>query len=322
MNIVFYLLSLFILIGTTLLYLKGARHFNITDTPNSRTSHNYVALRGAGIIFPVSVFLYAVFFEIPGPLVLIALVLISTLSMMADVTVISLKARLIGHIVAIALLYSHTGLWDIPWYFLILAYFATLAWINAYNFMDGINGITAFYSTVTLATFFWLNHEKGFISMQLIVMLFLSLLVFSFFNVRERAVAFAGDVGSVSMGFILAWFMIALMQHTHRLEYILLFSVYGVDSALTIFYRLRKGENIFEAHRTHLYQFLSNELQWSHLKVSSMYALIQAGVNVITIVLFKLEKMSLTLASVFLILQTVVYLFFRFRVRKKIEVAG
>lgn len=322
MNIVFYLLSLFILIGITLLYFRGARHFNIIDTPNSRSSHSYVALRGVGIIFPVSVFLYAVFFEIPGPWVLIALVLISALSMMADIMVISLKARLFGHIVAIALLYFHTGLWGIPWYFLILAYFATLAWINAFNFMDGINGITAFYSAVTLATFFWLNHEKGFIPMPLIVLLFLSLVIFSFFNVRKQAVSFAGDVGSVSMAFILGWFMIALMQSTHRLEYILLFSVYGVDSALTIFYRLRKGENIFEAHRTHLYQFLCNELRWSHLKVSSIYALIQAGVNVLTIGLFKMEWMSLTLASVFLIVQAIVYLFLRYRVRKKIHAMG
>ena len=322
MEIILYFLSFLILVVVLFSYLRLARYFKVLDIPNARSSHDYIVIRGGGIIFPVAVLLYAVAFEMPGVWLLVALLLISILSFMSDVQIGSFKMMLLGHVVAVGLLFWQTGLWEMPWYAFVIGYLATLAWINAFNFMDGINGITSFYSIVALLTFWWLNLEVAFLPAPPIVLLLLALLVFSFFNVRKRAIAFAGDVGSISMAFLLAWFMIALMQTTGRVEYILLFSVYGIDSAITILYRLKRGENIFEAHRSHLYQYLCNELQWPHLRVSAIYAITQAVLNGLTITLIRQEWMSWPVFSAFLFMQVLIYLVVRHRVSKWIEVAG
>src|SRR5690606_8202141 len=102
---------------------------------------------------------------------------------------------------------------------------------------------------------------------------------------RTRAFTFAGDVGSVTMAFLLAWFMISLIFKTGHIEYILFFAVYGLDSAFTIFFRLLRHENILVAHRTHLFQYLSNELKWPHLLVSAIFSILQLIINSLTIFL-------------------------------------
>jgi UDP-N-acetylmuramyl pentapeptide phosphotransferase/UDP-N-acetylglucosamine-1-phosphate transferase len=159
----------------------------------------------------------------------------------------------------------------------------------------------------------------GFVPQPLIVMLILSVLVFSFFNARKRAKTFAGDVGSVSLAFLLAWFMIALMMQTGRIEYILFFVVYGIDSVVTILYRMKHRENIFVAHRTHLYQYLSNELRWPHVKVSGIYALVQLGINILTLWLFSAGLMTLPVFVVYLLVLGGVYVIVRERILRKIQ---
>src|SRR5690606_6410937 len=92
----------------------------------------------------------------------------------------------------------------------------------------------------------------------------------------QRAKCFAGDVGSVSMCFILLFAVLGLIFATGNPIYMLFFAVYGVDSVLTIIHRLMKRENIFEAHRSHLYQYLANEANGNRLVISTMYGLLQA----------------------------------------------
>jgi UDP-N-acetylmuramyl pentapeptide phosphotransferase/UDP-N-acetylglucosamine-1-phosphate transferase len=104
----------------------------------------------------------------------------------------------------------------------------------------------------------------------------LALLVFNFFNFRTRVKCFAGDVGAVSIAFIIVFLLGKLMLQTGDLTYILLLAVYGVDSVLTIIHRLILRENIFEAHRKHAYQLMANELKIPHVAVSAFYMLMQA----------------------------------------------
>jgi len=75
--------------------------------------------------------------------------------------------------------------------------------INAYNFMDGINGITGGYSLSVLLPLIYLNTTDNFISQDYLYVVGMSLLVFCFFNFRKKAKCFAGDVGSISIAFIL-----------------------------------------------------------------------------------------------------------------------
>ena len=117
--------------------------------------------------------------------------------------------------------------------------------INAYNFMDGINGITGGYSLVILAALAYINKEVvTFVEADFIYTVICSVLVFCFFNFRKRAKCFAGDVGSVSIAFILLFLIGRLIIGTGDFSWIVLLSVYGVDSVLTIIHRLMLHENI------------------------------------------------------------------------------
>src|SRR5690606_26011636 len=147
--------------------------------------------------------------------------------------------------------------------------------INAYNFMDGINGITASYSISVGALLMIINQKEAFIDQDLLAYTLIGVLVFSFFNFRTKAKCFAGDVGSVAIAYILLFALGALILKTGNLIYLLLLSVYGIDTIWTIFRRIYLRENIFEAHRSHLYQFLGNEVGVNKLLVSFLYGVIQ-----------------------------------------------
>jgi UDP-N-acetylmuramyl pentapeptide phosphotransferase/UDP-N-acetylglucosamine-1-phosphate transferase len=216
------------------------------------------------------------------------------------------------------LLFVQLGFTGLPWYYMIPFLVACLGWINGFNFMDGINAITALYSLVALGTFLYLDIIFNFISVDLITVLIIALAIFTFFNARTHARAFAGDVGSVSMAYLLTFFMVVLIWHTKRFEYALFFAVYAVDIVFTISYRLTRGENIFIAHRSHLYQWLSNELGWHHVLVSALFALVQLAVNILTIALINKGMMNW---MVFLVICTVLmllYLGVRWSIWKKI----
>lgn len=85
------------------------------------------------------------------------------------------------------------------------------------------------------------------------------------------------------MAFIVLFILGSLIIATHNLIYILFLAVYGVDAVLTIIHRMIKKENIFKAHRTHLYQYLANEAKMNKLFVSFLYGVIQLTVGSITI---------------------------------------
>ncbi|MDD4761997.1 MAG: UDP-GlcNAc--UDP-phosphate GlcNAc-1-phosphate transferase, partial [Candidatus Pacebacteria bacterium] len=166
-----------------------------------------------------------------------------------------------------------------PWYFSVIALILSTGIINAYNFMDGINGITGGYSLVSMASFWYVNNFITlFIDNDLIYVVSLSLVIFNYFNFRKRAKCFAGDVGSVSIAFIIVFILGKLIVKTNDFTYIIILLIYGVDTILTIVHRLILKENIFVAHRKHLYQIMSNELHIPHIYVSIAYMLVQAAV--------------------------------------------
>jgi UDP-N-acetylmuramyl pentapeptide phosphotransferase/UDP-N-acetylglucosamine-1-phosphate transferase len=148
--------------------------------------------------------------------------------------------------------------------------------MNAYNFMDGINGMTGLYSLVILAALQYVNYKLvPFTKPDFIYFPMLACTVFLFFNFRKRAKCFAGDVGSLGISFWIVTLLLQLMLASNSCIWILFLAVYGVDTVCTILHRIYLKQNIFEAHRLHFYQILSNEKRISHLKVSSLYALIQ-----------------------------------------------
>lgn len=273
----YYVIILVLLFLAELFYFKVADKFNIIDKPNERSSHSRITLRGGGIIFYFGALAYFLTNHWEYPWFILALTLITFISFVDDIRSISQGLRLMLHFTAMALMFYQWGLFTLPWWWIIVALIVCTGIINAYNFMDGINGITGGYSLVILGALAYINAEiTQFVEPALIYTVLCSVLVFCFFNFRKKAKCFAGDVGSVSIAFILLFLIGKLILKTEDFSWIILLAVYGVDSVLTIVHRLMLHENIGLPHRKHMYQLMANELKIPHVVVSLVYMLTQA----------------------------------------------
>ncbi|WP_313420127.1 UDP-GlcNAc--UDP-phosphate GlcNAc-1-phosphate transferase [Sphingobacterium multivorum] len=280
-----YILVLVILFLLEILYFRIADHFNIIDKPNERSSHTNITLRGGGIIFYLGVLIYFVLSGFQYPWFFIGLTLMTVVSFMDDIYTLSNRIRLCIHFVSVVLMAAQLELFSMPWYFLLIMFIVVVGVINAYNFMDGINGITVCYSLAVSTLLIMVNRDLNFVDNDLLIFTVLSLLVFAFFNFRTRAKCFAGDVGSVAIAFILLFVIGLLIFKTQNFIYILFLVVYGIDTVWTILRRLYLKENIFDAHRSHLYQFLGNEAGYDKLIISFSYGLIQLFIGILVIYL-------------------------------------
>jgi len=264
------------------LYFRIARSYEIVDKPNKRSSHLEPTLRGGGIIFPIlCIVMNLILFALDRGSVslwfLFGLLLIGGISFWDDVKTLSPMIRVLFHIAAVMLMFWQTGLLELHMLTIVIGFVLVIGSINAYNFMDGINGITTLYSLVAVGTLHFLMPEMN------LEFVLVALLIFAFYNIRKKAVCFSGDVGSVSLAYIIAFCIAKLIVDTQNVKWILLLGVYGIDSVVTILYRLNRNENIFKPHRTHLYQYLANEKGLSHVGVSTIYALAQLALNVVVI---------------------------------------
>ena len=273
----YYIIVLVLLFVAELFYFKIANKFNIIDKPNERSSHTKVTLRGGGIIFYFGALAYFLSNQWEYPWFMLALTLITFISFVVDIRSTSQGLRLVFHFAAMVLMFYQWGLFSLSWWWIIIALIVCTGIINAYNFMDGINGITGGYSLVILSALAYINAEIAtFVEPALINTVLCSVLVFCFFNFRKKAKCFAGDVGSVSIAFILLFLIGKLIIKAEDFSWIILLSVYGVDSVLTIIHRLMLHENIGLPHRKHMYQLMANELKIPHVGVSLIYMGAQA----------------------------------------------
>lgn len=274
-------LSIFLLlILLELAYFRIADRFNIIDKPNMRSSHKTIVLRGGGIIFLFGIWLYAAFFGMNYLWFILGLSLIGLISFIDDIRSLPDSVRLVAQFAAMFLMFYQFDIlnWH-DWWMVIVALIVCVGIINAYNFMDGINGITGGYSIAVLLPMIYLNTSASFISQDYLYVVGLSLLVFCFFNFRKKAKCFAGDVGSISMAFILLFALGKLIIQTGDLSYLTFLAVYGADAVLTICHRIQLRENLGEAHRKHAYQLMANELKMPHILVSTVYMLLQLAIS-------------------------------------------
>ena len=283
MNSILIYSSIFVLlIVLELLYFRIARRFNISDTPNVRSSHNSVVLSGGGIIFLLGTWLWSAFFGFQYPWFLIGLTIVCGVSFGDDIRSLPDSVRLIAQFAAMLLMFADFGMlsWSNAWLVLI-GLILCVGIINAYNFMDGINGMTGGYSLAVLASLIILNRSVAFIEMSYLIVAVIACLVFCFFNFRPKGKAkcFAGDVGSIGIAFIILLPLGKLILATGDWTYIILLAVYGVDTVLTICHRILLRENLGKAHRKHAYQLMANELHIPHEVVSLCYMLIQLIVS-------------------------------------------
>ena len=273
-------------------YFRVAARFNIIDKPNERSSHSSVVLRGGGVIFLLGVWIWCAFFGFHYPLFLAAVTLAAGISFIDDIHSLPDSVRLVVQFVAMGLMIGQIFLgWSGAFafgesllakvLFVVVALIVCVGATNIYNFMDGINGITAGYSLAVLVPLAIMNMRTGFVEPSFLIVMVLAVLVFSFFNFRSRGKAkcFAGDVGSVGMAFIVLFAVGMLIARTGDITWLIFLLVYGVDGCLTICHRIMLHENLGEAHRKHAYQLMANELRMSHPLVSAIYMALQLAVS-------------------------------------------
>lgn len=289
-----YIITVVLLFILMLAYFKIADKYNIIDKPNERSSHKEVTLRGGGVVFPMVFIIFlgsCLFYQkslfIPQNFVIFGfgLFTICIISFIDDLKDLSNKIRLVFHFIAVTLLlyfvnaFSVLPIWWVPF-----LYIFVIGVLNAYNFMDGINGITGIYSLAILGSLLYVDKNVvEFTDKDFIIYPMLACLVFLFFNFRNKAKCFAGDVGSMGIAFWVVALLGLLVVKTGQFKWLLFLTVYGVEVALTIFERILLKENIFKAHRRHLYQLFVNERNVSHLVVSSVYAILQFSINALVI---------------------------------------
>lgn len=285
-----YLIILALLFLAELLYFRVADHFNIIDKPNERSSHSSIVLRGGGVIFSLSMIVWMVLMCIRGEMsivleylpFLVGLLLVAGVSFWDDVKSLPDSIRLVVQFSAMALMFWSMGImhWNM-WWIVILASIVCVGATNIINFMDGINGITAGYALAVLLPLALLNKDIAFIDSSFLVVAIIGVLVFCIFNFRPKGKAkcFAGDVGSISIAFIMLYAIGRLVVQTQDITYLIFLLVYGIDGCLTIVHRIMLHENLGEAHRKHAYQLMANELKIGHVKVSSLYMFLQLAVS-------------------------------------------
>lgn len=254
----------------------------LMDIPNERSSHTQPTPRGGGIgfilAFAVSVQLNQGIFNDPTisfsyPLWL-PLVFLVGIGYIDDWKTLSSRLRYTVQLLVACMIVWQGNAFPQPWLEslggvgTLLAISTTIlgltALINFYNFMDGMDGLVAGVSTVQLGFMAVWSQEP-------ILWLLVSALVgFLYWN-WSPAKIFMGDVGSTFLGAVMA---ITLLSQTGTTEHIwsalaITLPITG-DAIYTLLCRTIRRENIFKAHRSHIYQRL-HQVGWSHSKVAALY---------------------------------------------------
>lgn len=319
MSNLIYLAFILFLITVSLVYFKVARSYKIVDLPNHRTMHKGATIRGGGVVVLFGMIVYSLFIYNPGYYFLAGLALLGITGFLDDLIDLSGRVRFSIQAISIVLILLQFGLIDIPVVWLVVLVVIATGVLNAFNFMDGINGMTAGYSLVFIITLIYINYFiQSFIEIDFLYGYFLAIAVFSFFNFRKKAVCFAGDVGSLTIAFINVYLLMKLIDATQNFTFIFLFALYGVDTVYTIIQRLVRKENIFEAHRMHLFQVIVSNTGITHLTMTSIYMLVQVIVNLVILLILSypvIVQGSILLGV--LLLLSVSYIWMKYKILAK-----
>ncbi len=284
------IIAIILLVVETVWCFLGARLGLIDKTANGNDRSPYTddnrinitSIRAGGIIYLAAIWIWAAFYGWGYPWFVTGATLAGIVSFADDLHPLTIRLRLIVQFVTVALLFIQAGIFSycdalcspaLYYAIIVMVAIVSVGIINAFNFMDGINGMTAGYTLAVFFSLLWLNSQYMFMSQTLLITVTIAAAVFAMFNFRRRAICFAGDVGAITAGCITVYALSALIYKTQNFAYIGLLTFYGVDSILTIIRRIRLGQNIGTTHHMHLYQELSRQGGMSQPAISACYAL-------------------------------------------------
>ncbi|MBC7905448.1 MAG: glycosyltransferase family 4 protein [Rhodospirillaceae bacterium] len=281
---------------------------DLLDVPNHRSSHTVPVPRGGGLaVIAVLLPAWAVIsllFPVPGHALAIVAgaVAVAVLSLMDDLKGLGAGRRLLIQAVAVG-----AGLFALPegsltngWLPLvverILVFFAWLWFVNLYNFMDGIDGITGtqtIFLCLGLGVFAAVADQQGTVLLSVAVAA--SVAGFLVLNWHPAKI-FLGDVGSVTLGYLLGWLLLSLAIGGDWAAALIIPAYYLADATITLASRALRGEKLAQAHREHFYQKAAKGIG-SHAKVVGVIAVGNAAFLAIAVGLTQRPVSALILAA-------------------------
>jgi len=282
-------------ISAIITYLM-VRRLRVMDVPNERSSHLQPTPRGGGVAMVIAFLIGIIFIHFIGdrsPIYslyfggfLAAAFIIAAISFYDDMKHCPFRVKLTGQLLAIIVAMLSGIVIDVmhlPWWGLVelggWAYPLTLLWVfgltNAYNFIDGLDGLAAGTAVIAAVFLSYISFQQGshFIYLASLT-LAAAALGFLIFNLPVAKI-FMGDVGSTFLGLVFAVMAViaARYDHSHTSLFVvpLLLFHFIFDTTFTFLRRLLAGEQVFMAHRSHLYQLI-NRMGLSHGKVTAIYS--------------------------------------------------
>ncbi|NMY04729.1 glycosyltransferase family 4 protein [Pseudomonas sp. WS 5059] len=279
-------------LALTALLRQYALRRSIIDIPNARSSHTVPTPRGGGVAI-VLTFAFALVWLAGAQLITVAEsaallgagLLIAIIGFMDDHGHIAARWRLLGHFAAaIWMLSWMQGLpaisafgvtFDLGWVGHVLAVFYLVWMLNLYNFMDGIDGLAslqAICACLALTLIYFLSGQPSMMWAPLL--LSVSVAGFLYWNFPPARI-FMGDAGSGFLGIILGGLSVqaAWAGSEFFFAWLIMLGVFIVDATFTLIRRLARGDKVYEAHRSHAYQFASRQYG-RHLPVTLAVAFI------------------------------------------------
>lgn len=244
------------------------RRQGVVDRPNARSLHTAVAVRGAGLatlsgmVTGAVPLLVALGSTHASKIVLVsgAVILVSIVGAIEDWRGIRIIGRAalqfgIGVLFAVGVVLTLGA----SWYLVPLFGFAFAAYVNISNFMDGVNGVSAFHGLIVGSLYAYLAWQNDFLWIAgLAIVMAVSFAAFLPWNLGRGRV-FLGDAGSYLLGGAVASLAIVLfISGTPLVAVIAPLSVYLVDTGVTLLKRILKGEKWYESHRQHVFQRLTD----------------------------------------------------------------
>ncbi|MEO9570761.1 MAG: glycosyltransferase family 4 protein [Polaribacter sp.] len=318
-----YFFVLIFLILASYVYLKLAVKFKIIDKPNQRSSHTKITVRGGGIIFSLAIIVFFFLNDYQYPYFILGVFLLSIISFLDDIYTLSSKIRFPFQLLGVLLTFYQIGVEFLPITASILFLFLLILGVgivNMFNFMDGINGITGIYSLSVLSGFFMINFQEKLLDQDLIIYVGISILVFGFYNFRKKALFFAGDIGSITLGVLVVFLGLFLAYKLSAPILIMIIMVYGADAGCTLLYRkFYTNESILDPHRHHIYQKLVDIYKIPHLKISLIYAALQVFINFVVLKTYHLDvKKQIFVFLVFMFLFIFCYILLFKKMKKSL----
>ena len=282
--------------GGTALLRRQAHRWGLIDIPNERSLHSRPTPRGGGIVLVASVCLGFAIAVVAGAVTLdvraagigVPALVVAVLGWRDDVRSLPAALRFAVHLLAaagaIALLgtFDRIQLPEIGDVYLppVVAAAVTTVWLvgllNAYNFMDGIDGLATGQAIVVATVWIWAVAD----SLPLVTVTALLIVAASvgfLWHNWSPARIFMGDAGSGFLGFTFAALPLLAYHSTGHPRLfpagVMVLWPFVFDTAFTLARRLLRRENVLRAHRTHLYQRLVTA-GWSHRNVALLYLLL------------------------------------------------